>query len=97
MDSLFVEYANPFLLLENIIQTGRFVEFINVFLAKRKERQRWEYYINKIPAWDARSWEQFNEDLDCIERSEDTTNEHLETTINKTRQMLNNFIPEERG
>ena len=102
MDLLFKEYASPFLLLDEVISSGRFVEFIETFEKQRNQRQRWEYYIHKLPPWDERTWDEFNDELDRHNQSSQTevmTEEQLETTIKKSHKMLENFevIEEGRG
>lgn len=99
MDLLFSEYASPFTLLDNVIETGRFLEFIQTFEEQRNVRQRWEYFLHKLPSWDDTTWEEFNEKLDA--QSMDWTpisKEQLETTVLDSASILQNFSPdEERG
>lgn len=100
MDLLFNEYASPFLLLDRIIPSGRLCDFIETFSEKHKERQRWEYYIHKLPPWDDTTWEQFCHNLDVEEgtvKVPTASKEQLETTINNTYEILQNFEPTERG
>ena len=93
MDLLFKEYASPFVLLDEVISAGMFTEFLKTFEDQRTERQLWEYYINKLPAWDDRSFDQFKKDItggkdQKIERPSD---EHLETVVKDSFNMINNF------
>lgn len=101
MDLLFSEYASPFVLLDNIIGTGRFLEFIQTFDKQRNVRKRWEYYLNKLPSWDDTTWEEFNEKLDAQSMDDWTpiSEEQLEATVSDSVSMLQNFNPEnaERG
>jgi hypothetical protein len=103
MDLLFHEYASPFLLLDGVIATGRFMEFIETFEKQRNERSRWEYYIHKLPPWDDTTWEDFNNNLDAQNQSNQAivkmTEEQLETTIKTSYNVLENFEigKEERG
>lgn len=102
LDLLFHEYASPFSLLDGVIASGRFLEFIDTFEKQRNERSRWEYYIHKLPPWDDTSWEDFNNNLDAqsqpIQEEVRMTDEQLETTVKDSYEMLTNFaFEEERG
>ncbi len=99
MDLLFKEYASPFVLLDSVISAGRFCSFLETFEAQREERQMWEFYINKLPPWDDRSFDQFKSDLNHgntrkIERPSD---EQLETTVRNSFTMLNKFKIKQEG
>lgn len=96
MDLLFKEYASPFVLLDEIIPLGMFCEFLDVFVDKYKEKQRWDFFIHKLPPWDDTSWEDFNKRLDEQEGIINVpvaTEEQLETTVSTSYQMLHNFEP----
>lgn len=98
MDLLFSEYASPFVLLDSVISAGRFNDFIDTFQKQREERQMWEFYINKLPPWDDRSFDDFRKGIKKddpeIERPSD---EQLEATIKESFDMLNNFDMQEGG
>ena len=94
MDLLFNEYASPFLLLDRIIPCGRLCDFIETFSEKHKERQRWEYYIHKLPPWDDTTWEEFNRILDMQDEPQVMKEEQLETTINNSFGILEDFDPD---
>lgn len=95
LDSLFGEYASPFLLLDGVIASGRLMEFIETFQDQKKERQRWEFYINKLPPWDNTTWEEFNANLDAQE-TEVIPPEQLEATVTDSFSMLQGFEPDEQ-
>ena len=100
MDLLFHEYASPFLLLDGVISSGRFVEFIETFEKQREERSRWEYYIHKIPPWNDITWDEFNGQIDnqSVQADITMTEEQLETTIKNSYNVMKNFkMSEERG
>lgn len=93
MDLLFKEYASPFVLLDEVISAGMFTEFLKTFEEQRTERQLWEYYINKIPAWDERSFDQFKKDITGgkVQEIERPSDEHLGTVVKDSFDMIKDF------
>ncbi len=93
MDSLFREYANPFLLLNQIIRNKRLNDFLDTFQQKQEEKKRWEFYLHKLSPLDDRTWNEFNEDLDK-QKPRSTwipARNELETTINNSYEILRGF------
>lgn len=101
MDAIFIEYSNPYDLLDGVISTGRFCDFLDTFEKKHKERQRWEFYIHKLPSWDDTSWDEFNRMLDkeegIVPEYEKASKEQLETTIGNSFDILSNFTIDTEG
>ena len=96
MDLLFKEYASPFVLLDEIIPSGMFCEFLDTFEEKVKERTRWDYFIHKLPPWDDTTWDEFIRRLDeqeGISHVPIASEEQLETTVGTSYKMLQNFEP----
>ena len=99
MDLLFRTYADPFTLLDQVIPAGCFVRFLITFQKKNDDDTRWNYYLHKLSAWEDRTWEQFNHDLDFgtakgLERPSD---QELTETVRNSYQIMKNFNPEGRG
>lgn len=93
MDLLFKKYASPFLLLDGMISTGRFCEFINEFLKINDEDQKWEFYLNKV---EGKSYAEFLETIETKERQKSfqkVSKQQAETTIKNSYDILNGFIP----
>ena len=86
MDLLFSKYANPFLLLDNYIQTGRFLNFILKFIEINNDEKIYDVWIHKI--YD-QSYEDFKESINS--KNEEMDERKIETTINESRNMLNDF------
>lgn len=96
MDLLFKEYASPFVLLDEVISSGRLMEFLDVFEHQRNERTKWEFYIHKLPPWNTDTWEEFNQKLnkDANTNIQTATPEQLEATVSESFSMLQGFNPE---
>lgn len=99
MDLLFKEYASPFVLLDEVIPQGLFCQFIETFQEQRTERQLWDMYINKIPAYDERSFDQFKKDIigGTSQKIERPSDEHLETIVKNSFNMMNTFNINQEG
>ena len=91
MDLLFKRYASPFTLLNGYIQTSRMCEFIQAFVEQKTEDDRWEYFIHKV--WD-KSYSEFCEALQTSQDLHEMSDEDIETTIQKSMNILGNFNPE---
>lgn len=92
-DLMFREYHDPKFLLDQVIPAGQFVNFIKTFEQKHEEKIRWEFYIHKLSAFDERSWEEFNHDLDfgTASRQERPADEDIAETIKQSYKIMKNF------
>lgn len=84
MDCLFERYGNPFLLIDTLIISGRFTDFVLEFLEIQNEKMMWEFYLHKV--YD-KSFDEFKESIKPVPK------EQLETTVQNSRSILNNFNP----
>ena len=98
MDSLFKRYANPFLFMDGMIQTGRFHYFvISVMQQERKEeneRTLWDFYLHRV--YD-KSFDRFCEDIENDRKNRQMSEFTMETTIKNSMDILKNFKPLEGG
>lgn len=96
MDLLFKEYASPFVLLDSVIPAGHLVDFLDTFGRKHEEHIRWEFYLYKLSAWDERSWEEFNHDLDfgTQPQQEKPSDEDIQEIIKDSYGIMKNFKEE---
>ena len=91
MDLLFSKYANPFLFVDGMIQTGRFAEFVLEFIELENEKQLWEFYLHKV--YD-KSFEDFKRSLRPVRKPTQTD---IKTTVNDSKSILDGFIPNGTG
>lgn len=96
MDLLFKRYANPFIFLDKWISSRRFCEFINRFIREinkeKEEKVNWEYFLNKV--YDL-SYIEFKESLKVNKENQQMSNNNIETTLKKSKKILNNFTPKD--
>ena len=91
MDLLFKKYANPFLLLDGMIETGRFAEFVIKFMELDNEDTMWDYFLHKV--YD-KSFEDFKRSLHPVKKP---TFKDIKTTVNDSKSILDGFIPTGTG
>ena len=105
MDLLSKRYANPCFFLEGMIQTVRFSEFVEDFIQtinretefenQEKEMQlHFECWLHRI--FD-KSFKAYMDEIKTSEEHKNLTKETLETTIQNSMDILNNFNPEKGG
>ena len=89
---LFKRYASPMVLLDNMIRTHRFTEFVNEFIditnEEFEDHTLWEVWLNRIAD---RDWNEFYK-LSKRRKSENIPSSSvLETTVKESAEMLNGF------
>lgn len=94
MDLVFKRYSSPFLLLDNLIENGRFLEFIIDLLDMYEEEQIYELWLHKC--FD-KSYEEFKKGLKKqetdVEEVQSMDDERIGSIINDSFEILNNFKP----
>lgn len=100
LDSLFKEYGNPTILLDGVISSGQFSDWVDEHEENKNDQIMWEMYLHKLDRYDERSFSEFKTDImkgmgRKIQRPSD---EQLSATVKKSYGILNDFeILEERG
>ena len=93
MDQLFKRYADPFLLINNLIQTSSFSNFIddmfNFIYEEMEEKTQWEFFLHKIFN---ETWGDFH---DRIKSEENSKTVDVGATLKNSREMLINFTTED--
>ena len=90
MDLLFNRYANPFLLIDNLIITHQLSKFILEFIDIINDEEIYDIWLHRI--FDKSFSEFKNEVLGANEKVE-ISNDDVETTIKDSYEILNNFKP----
>jgi hypothetical protein len=97
MDWLFKRYANPFLFIDGMLATGRFLEFVENFAAtvqeEKEERTLWEFFLHRALTFEG-SFDDFRAKLKEDAELKELSGKQIETTVNNTFDILNNFNPE---
>lgn len=89
MDLLFKRYASPFLLLDQMIRSVCFSEFVKELAENEIQDYLWELFLHKV---EGKTFEDFLEECDVNQKN--SPDDNLETTINYSFDLLNNFKPQ---
>lgn len=96
MDLLYQRYASPFSFIDGMIETGRFSEFVDNFVdtsnQEKQEKYNWEFFLHKV--FD-KSYTEFEESIKVNAETQNMPIETIETTIQDSMNILNNFKPKE--
>ena len=98
MDLLCQRYASPFSFMDGMIKTGRFHDFVIFFWnnaqKEKDEEASWQFFLHRV--FD-RSYSSFKEELKTNGENQNMSEQAIETTINHSLNILNNFNPETGG
>ena len=88
---LFNRYANPYMLLNQMIETGQLSDFINEFMDAIDERISWEFYLLKVT--EKISFDDYRKSIkQPVISHEPVEKDSLETTVKRSIDILNNFV-----
>lgn len=90
---IFKRYSNPFSLLDELIETNQFSDYVSFIPTKFEEDIEFKVWLHKV--FD-KSFNEFKKD---IKLSNDAQvgymkEEDVKTTIQKSNEILSNFIPQ---
>ena len=86
---LFKRYASPFLLIDGMLETGRFLDFVDKFIDTQNEERMYELWLHKV--YD-KSYADFKAQI--VSSNTPAAPVDLETTLRESESILNSFIPE---
>lgn len=105
MDLLSKRYASPCFFLNGMIQSGNFDEFVDDFIktineetefeTREKEmRFHWEFFLQRV--FD-KSFKEYMDEIKNNEAHQNMSEGTIETTVQHSMDILNNFNPEKGG
>ena len=90
---VFHRYASPMVMLDSMIKTRRFSEFVNEFIKIRNEetedQTKWEYWLHRVVDM---SFADFLEKSDNRKNAE-ISHDVLEATLKDSWGIINGFCP----
>ena len=94
MDLLFNRYASPFLFIEQMIQTGRFsefvVEFVKTINEEKADEANWEFFLHKVHD---QSFAEFIAEVENDKTNKSMSEQTIEETVQGSLNILNGFKP----
>lgn len=93
MDLLFKRYASPYLLVDEMISAGQFSDFVTQLVGYDADQSLWDFYLHKV---DGQSYNNWKASLSGAERSNGMSDGQIETTINESYLIINNFEPDRK-
>lgn len=98
MDRLFHRYADPFSFINGMIRTGRLVEFVDNLIStenqEKEDQANWEFFLHKVFEG---SFHDFVEQQRIDRENQSMSVRQIETTVQNSLKILNQFNPEEGG
>jgi len=100
MDALFKRYAHPFLFMDGMIRTGRFLFFVQSLLQEinkeKEEKTLWDYYLHRAFSFEG-SFDDFRKEIETSRNNQAMSEQAMEATIKHSMNILQNFSPEKGG
>lgn len=90
MDLLFKRYASPFLLVDGMIQSGRFTTFVSELERIVNEEKAWEVWMHRAKD---KTYDEFTRSIRQTPSVERVSKPDLEATVKHSSHLLNNFKP----
>ena len=92
---LFQRYASPMVILDKMIQTGRFLEFVCEFIRLRNEdledQTKWEFYLHKV--FNMTYQDYLAQTGGTAGTGDDMTPDALQSTVKESMGIINGFCP----
>ena len=92
---LFQRYASPMVILDKMILTGRFFDFVCEFIQIRNEeledQTRWEFYLHKVFNMDFQDY--LAQTAGTTGTGDDMTPDALESTVKESMGIITDFCP----
>lgn len=96
MDMLFKRYACPFPFLDQILQVGRFHEFVDEFVKihneETKDQSIWDLYLHH--AFLSESYDDFKRKC-IVPTVQEQPKGNLEATVKSSKSILDDFVPDD--
>lgn len=89
MDLLFKRYASPFLLVDQMLLTGNFADFVVKLVELDADEELWQFYLAKVEGQSFVDWKSSLNSGQAKEMSDD----EIKATVKSSFDILNGFEP----
>lgn len=94
MDLLFKRYANPFILMDQYIKSRRLLKFIDDLIINYNEDEIYRLWLHKVYN---KNYVDFKKEIDDQIKAMSFTKEQKNSVIENSKNILENFKPQEGG
>lgn len=90
MDLLFKRYASPFLLVDQMILTGNFTEFVAKVVELDADEELWQFFLHKVEGQSFNDWK-----ASVVGQQAETqmSDDEIKATVQSSFSILNGYEP----
>lgn len=98
MDLIFKRYSNPFLFLDNLIETNDLEDAVDTIINQDQNDKNWQLYLSLNP-WNEKNFLEWEKDVYKSSKSNEISitkkeaKECFKNEYKKSQDILNNFKP----
>lgn len=89
MDLLFKRYASPYLLVDQMLETGDFFDFVIEVFQSNEDDRLWEFFLHKVKG---KTFDEYKAEIFGNSNLEMTKN-NIETTVSDSYSLIKDFEP----
>ena len=91
MDLLFKRYASPFLLVDQMILTGNFTEFVAKVVELDADERLWQFFLHKV---EGQSFNDWKASLGVDQQAKaQMSDDEIKATVQSSFSILNGYEP----
>ena len=91
MDLLFKRYASPFLLVDQMILTGNFTEFVARVVELDADEELWQFFLHKV---EGQSFNDWKASLGVDQQAKtQMSDDEIKATVQSSFSILNGYEP----
>lgn len=91
MDLLFKRYASPFLLVDQMILTGNFTEFVAKAVELDADERLWQFFLHKVD--EEKSFNDWKASVVDQQAETQMSDDEIKATVQSSFLILNGYEP----
>lgn len=91
MDLLFKRYASPFLLVDQMILTGNFAEFVAKLVELDADEKLWQFFLHKVD--EEKSFNDWKASVVGQQVETQMSDDEIKATVQSSFSILNGYEP----
>lgn len=91
MDLLFKRYASPFLLVDQMILTGNFTEFVAKVVELDADEELWQFFLHKVD--EEKSFNDWKASVVGQQAETQMSDDEIKATVQSSFSILNGYEP----